>query len=191
MTITKENKIIARTILGIFGGKPNVSRYWDDNYDSNIDILAALDRPFDSITSYSTIGLSDYSIGYSVEEKPLRVEIVGASASTFEFFPNILSTCAFNIINNQLPVSPGEIFSDVVKMYYPKSDMEHILFSSPFLWEELETIDFPEKKVTWLLAVPISTKEYLYADKEGTEALEDLFEQKNIDIFDLNRNSII
>lgn len=62
-----------------------------------MDILDAIDRPYDGITAYSTIGLSDYSIGYSVDEKPLRIEIVGASDTIYEFFPNILSTCAFSI----------------------------------------------------------------------------------------------
>lgn len=76
-------------------------------------------------------------------------------------------------------------------MYYPDSEMEHVIFTSPFLWEKLKTIDFPDKKVTWLLALPISTKEFLFAEKEGTEALEDLFEKNDIDIFDVRRNSIL
>ncbi len=191
MTVTKENKIIARTALEAFGGKPSVSKYWDENKVSNVDILAIKDRPCEGVTSYSTIGLSDYSIGYSVDEKPLRIEIVGASATIFEFSPNILSTCAFNIINTNLSISHGEIFKGVINVYYPDSEMEHVLFTSPFLWEKLKSVDFPDKKVTWLLAVPISTKEFLFAEKEGTEALEDLFEKKNINIFDVRRNSIL
>lgn len=191
MTVTKENKIIARTALEAFGGKPSVSKYWDENKVSSVDILSTIDRPYEGVTSYSTIGLSDYSIGYSVDEKPLRIEIVGASATLFEFFPNIVSTCAFNIINTKLPIAHGEIFKGVVRMYYPNSEMEHVLFTSPFLWEKLNSIDFLDKKVTWLLAVPISKKELLFAEEEGTEALEDLFEKKDIDIFDIRRNSVL
>ena len=192
MTVTKENKIIAKTALNAFGGTPRVNKYWDDKNISNIDILVATDRPGDGITSYSTIGLSDYSIGYSVDEKPLRVEIVGSSATIFEYFPNILSTCAFNIINTNLSIFHGEIFKGIIKMYYPDNEMEHVLFTSPFLWEEqLKTLDINEKKVAWLLAVPISSKELLFAEKEGTEALEDLFEKNEIDIFDIKRKSIL
>ena len=191
MTVTKENKIIARTALESFGGKPSVSKYWDENKVSSVDILSTIDRPYEGVTSYSTIGLSDYSIGYSVDEKPLRIEIVGASATLFEFFPNIVSTCAFNIINTKLPIAHGEIFKGVVRMYYPNSEMEHVLFTSPFLWEKLNSIDFLDKKVTWLLAVPISKKELLFAEEEGTEALVDLFEKKDIDIFDIRRNSVL
>ncbi|WP_026906911.1 suppressor of fused domain protein [Paucisalibacillus globulus] len=191
MTVTKDNKIVARTALEAFGGKPSVSKYWDENNVSNVDILSTKDRPYEGVTSYSTIGLSDYSIGYSIDEKPLRIEIVGASATIFEFFPNILSTCAFNIINTKLPITHGKIFKGVIRMYFPNSEMEHVLFTSPFLWEKLNSIDFIDKKVTWLLTVPISTKELLFAEKEGTEALEDLFEKKDIDIFDIKRKSVL
>lgn len=191
MTITNDNKIIAKNAFEIFGGKPSVSRYWDENEVSSIDIFEATDRPYENISTYSTIGLSDYSIGLSVDEIPLRIEIVGASYSTFEFYPNIISTCAFNIINTNLSIYHGTIFNDVVKMYYTRSEMEHILFMQPFLWDKHKVMNFPDKKVVWLLAVPISTKELLLAEKEGSEALEHLFVQKEINIFDITRNSVI
>nr|WP_276570023.1 suppressor of fused domain protein [Paenibacillus alvei] len=93
-------------------------------------------RPYDGLTSYSTIGLSDYTIGYSVNEKPLRTEIVRACATEYEFFPNILTTCAFFIINSKFSVSPGKIFQDIIQMYYLDYEMKHVLFTSPFLWED-------------------------------------------------------
>lgn len=62
----------------------------------------------------------------------------------------------------------------------------------PFLWEgQLQTIDFSDKKVAWLLAVPISEKEYLFAQQNGSNKLEDLFEQNEIDIFDIKRDSVL
>ncbi|MTH54541.1 suppressor of fused domain protein [Bacillus mangrovi] len=191
MSITKENKMIAKSALEAFGGKPSVSRYWDENNDSNIDLLSVLNKPFDGVTSISTIGLSEYPIEYSIDEKPLRIEIAGACGSEFEYFANVLSACAFNIINTKMHVSHGEVFKDVIKMYDSESEMKHVLFTSPFIWENLDNIDFPDKKVTWLLAVPISTEELLFAKKEGTEALEDLFEKEDIDIFNLNRQSVL
>ena len=60
MSVTDEKKIIARTALEVLGGKPKVLKYWDDNNISNIDILVTIDRPYENVTSYSTIGLSDY-----------------------------------------------------------------------------------------------------------------------------------
>lgn len=192
MSVNDQKKLIARTALNAFGGKPTVTKYWDDNKHNSIDILTTIERPYEGVSSFSTIGLLDYSIGYSVDETPLRLEIVGAIGSEYANFPNILATCAFFVINSKTTCSPGTIFRDVVSMYEPSSEMKHILLVPPFLWEEsLKTIDLPDKKVAWLLAVPISENEYIYASEKGTDALEDLFEKEEIDIFDLERKSVI
>lgn len=191
MSISNENKIIAKTALHAFGGKPSVSKYWDENNVSNIDMLSTVNRPFDGVSSYSTIGLSDHSIELTVDETPLRIEIVGASATDYEQFPNILSSCAFCIINSKFSVSHGKVFRDIIKMYYSNTEMKHVLFVSPFLWEDLKTLEFPNKKVAWLLAVPISENEYLFAQEKGIDSLEELFEQEEINIFDLERESIL
>lgn len=191
MGISNANKMIAKSALQAFGGKPSISKYWDDTNVSNIDLLTAVNRPYDGVTSYSTIGLSDHLIDYKIDGKPLRLEIVGACATENEHYPNVLATCAFCVINSKYSVSPGKVFRDIIKMYYPSIEMKHILFVSPFLWEDLQTLDFPDKRVAWLLAIPISENEYLFAQEKGTETLEDLFEQKEIDIFDIERKSIV
>lgn len=41
------------------------------------------------------------------------------------------------------------------------------------------------------MIIPISEEEKCYADKFGVYALEELFEEKQINVFDLERNSII
>ncbi|EJO5347061.1 suppressor of fused domain protein [Clostridium botulinum] len=192
MSISKEKKIIAKSAFDAFGGKPLVVKYWDDKKEHSIDILLCNDRPDDGVTSYSTIGLSSYSIGYKTDNVPLRVEIVGACASGFDCFSNILASCAFNVINTKFKCYPGAIFENVVKFYKPDYFMKHILFSSPFLWEDkLKTLNFEDKKVAWLLAIPISEEEFKYANDKGSDALEELFEEHQIDIFNLNRKSVL
>lgn len=191
MTVSSESKIIAKEAFDVFGGKPIVSKYWDDKKESSIDIILCSDRPYKGVTSYSTIGLSEYNIGYTSEDIPLRVELVGACASHFQDFPNILASCAFNIINTKFACYPGAIFQNVVGFYNANSEMQHVLFTTPFIWEKtLETISFQHKKVTWLLAVPISNEELKYASENSADALEELFEKYQIDIFDLNRKSV-
>lgn len=160
MGVTQENKVIARTVLGAFGGKPKVTKYWDDNKNSSIDILSVSDQPQEGITSYSTLGLSDHSINYEVNGTPLRIEIVAAMESASDIYANVLSTCAFNIINSNFTCAPGVIFKNVISMYDQETDMKHIMFVPPFLWEEdLELLEFSNKNVTWLMALPISEGE--------------------------------
>ncbi|CRK84568.1 suppressor of fused domain protein [Neobacillus massiliamazoniensis] len=182
MTVSEENKVIARTALNAFEGKPKVFKYWDDNNISSVDILSCEDRNFEGILSYATLGLSDFSIGYEGNRIPLRAELVGAS--DFECFPNI--------INSKFECSLGTIFKGVIEMYLPDRHMKHILFLSPFLWEnKLKTIKFEKKQVAWLMAIPISEEEKNYADKNGLKALEELFDENQINIFDLERTSVI
>lgn len=186
MSVTNGNKIIARNAIEAFGGKPKVIKYWDEKKESSIDILESNDRPNSGVTAYSTIGLNEYSIGSISEDAPLVVEIVGVCATKIDLFANILASCAFNIINAKYKCYPGAIFENIVEFYIPDSGMKHILFTTPFLWEDrLKTIQLPDKKVAWLLAVPISEEEFKYVKENDTEALEEIFDVNQIDIFRL------
>jgi antitoxin YqcF len=190
--VTKENKAIYQVVSNIFGVASKVWSYADEHNNSSIDILICPDSPYELVTSYSTIGLSDYSINLQVDDIPLGIEIIGACESMFDQYPNILATCGFNIINSNFRCAPGIIFSNVIKMYLTDSPMQHILFIPPFGWDkEFETLHFQTKKVAWLLAVPISEAERQYANVNGPEALEKLFEEKQINIYDLFRKSVL
>jgi hypothetical protein len=77
-------------------------------------------------------------------------------------------------------------------MYGLSSTMNDIYFASPFLWPSLEkSILIDAKRVAWLLAMPVSREETEFAQRFGPQALEDLFEEKHIDIFDLNRPPVV
>lgn len=70
--------------------------------------------------------------------------------------------------------------------------MKHFLFVPPFLWEdELPTLEFEGRSIAWLLALPISDQERSFAESNGSDDLEDLFQQNQIDIFDLERPSVV
>ena len=70
--------------------------------------------------------------------------------------------------------------------------MKHVFFTSPFLWEnKLESLKLETKTVNWLLGIPISDAELDYRNENGVDALERLFEEKGIDVFDLERISVV
>lgn len=191
MNIIEKNKIIAKYLANTFGGKPSVYDFWDDNHSSSIPILSCVNSPLSGVTSYSTIGLSDKQI-ISDSKNNLGVELVGACGTNFKNFDNALATAAFCIINDNLTCSPGVVFPDILSMYKLSSTMKHILFVPPFIWEnELETISIEDKTIAWLLAIPISDEEKKFAEEKGSETLEDLFEKKQIDVYDLERRSVI
>jgi len=183
-------KIIAKKELEVIGGKPQVFRYWDDNKIKNIDILSSTDRPYCGIVSYATIGLSEHDIGLFNNNKSLRVELLGACNEKEAFFANILASVAFEVMK-QGKCLYGDIVQNVISEYSKNTEMKHVYLMDPFLWEEFKTLEFEDVSVAWLLLIPISEQEKEYAIVNGGEALEDKLEDAHIDIFDLNRKSIL
>ena len=182
-------KAIANRLLHDVGGRPNVYSF-NDAKGKEIDIFCGSDSPIEYVTSYSTIGLSSYSLNKKIGDKFLRVEIIGATDSKNDLFPNIISDCAFKVMDKFLSCTPGTVFLNTISDYYVDSNMKHILLTYPFLWD-LRDIEFESEYITWLLAVPISDSEYSFLKKNGYKKLETLFEKNQIDIYDLNRNSVI
>ena len=192
MEVSPDNKLIARHALAAFGGTPSVRAYHHDTERLTVDILRCDNRPCSGVTSYSTIGLSDspmYTGAHS--EYPTRLELAGACATASDQFANILASAAFCIMRTQKLYSTGSVMPEYVREYYPSTTVPHLYFTAPFLWEEtLRTIVCEMKRVSWLLIVPISDAEQGYLQEHGDNALEDLFEEHQIDVFDLSRPSV-
>ena len=184
------NKIIARKELEVIGGKPQVYRYWDEKYKKSVDILSCVDRPYPGVISYATIGLSEYDIGMLSDNKKFRVELLGACDEEEKFFVNILSTTAFEIMERH-NCGYGHIIPNVISQYIKDCEIKHIYLMNPFLWDGFKTVEFEDRKIAWLLIIPISNQEKEYAIANGWDALETKFEEADIDIFNLKRKSIV
>ncbi len=190
--VSEQNKIIARYVTGAFGGTPHVREFVHDTEPLTIDILWCDDRPVERATSYSTIGLSGYPMRSNGDEYPTRLEIAGACGSDAKKFPNVLSTAAFIVMRSGRLFSPGAVIPDCVSEYYQESTVPHLYFTSPFLWEDsLKTMELSSRKVSWLLAMPISQAEYDFLHERGDEELEKEFVKRQIDIYDLGRPSAV
>lgn len=184
------NKIVAKAEMKIFGGVPKVFRYWDDFKIRNIEILHCEDTPLKGVTSYATIGLNSIDIGLISNEKTLRVELMVASDIKNKYIPNIIASTAFEIMKTK-KCYPGYLLEDIIGQYMEDTEMKHILLTDPFLWSGCDSIIVDNMYVAWLMIVPISQSEYNYAVQNGSDALEELFEEYDIDIFNIYRNSIL
>ena len=182
-------KIIAKKELEIFGGKPQVNRYWNEPETMGIDILQCRNVPHETLLSCGTIGLANTDIGLTSGGKKLRVEAIGVCDIGEEIMPNIIATLAFTIMQRK-KCYPGLIIKNIVKEYID-ADMKHILLNDPFMWDNARSFSVGDIKVAWLMAIPVSDAEMAYADKHGVEALEDLLEEKDVDVADLWRKSVI
>lgn len=193
MSVSKYNRDIAKYTLSIIGGHPEVQGYGDSRSSSNVDIGSFSTTDYVGVVSYATFGLSDYSVGLldGDTEKEVRIELLNAAYARFEYAPNILATCAFNIINGQYTMRYGVIYPDVISEYYPDSEMKHMLFSTPYLWDNFGTLDYSDRKVTWLMGTPVSDEEFQYAAQYGSDVLMDKLEREHVDNLDIYRKSIL
>lgn len=184
------DKIIAQQILNIFENTPNFFRYCDETKSKFIDLAICSNMPEEGISSYATIGLFQTDIGLTYNTKPLRIELLAAGAQSVENFDNIIATTAFEIMDTQIAF-PGHIIDNVVAMYVPNSEMHHILLTHPFLWNNTQSLALKDLTVAWLMCVPISDQEKIYCKQNGLDSLETIFEQHQIDIFDITRHSTL
>lgn len=185
-------KDIEKKIHQNVGGKPRVQEYLDANNESQIDIYIGVSQPDEDSITCATIGLHEYSIGLELEDegKELRAEFIGMCDRQYEFYPNIVASCAFNIINSDFACKPGVVYSNVVKAFYPDCTVPHMLLTSPAYWEDLDETITEDRVIAWLTLIPISEAEYLFLQENGSDALEDLLEENNVDIFDFYRQSL-
>jgi hypothetical protein len=171
---------------------PNIRRFWDSNRSSSIDIFEAVDCPQLGVKTYSTIGLSNYPLLSEGKEISVRTEFIGACGSAFPKFDNVISTLAFLIINSRWFCAPGKIFPDVLLMHEASITMSDVYFCNQFLWgDKLNLLNLGDQKISWLMAMPISRKEAVFAQKNGAAKLEELLAENDIDFYNLNRPSVL
>lgn len=196
MKVSQDHVKIAKFVAGAIGLEPHVYPYYDNDRDSSIDVLDLVDPLDRNVKFYCSVGVSDCPNIIEMKDGStinIPVELLIAAYKDFEKAPNILSTCGFYMINDRRECQPGSVYKRMVETYYPGSDMKHIMFTRPFLWEDkLEPLQVGDKNVSFLLCIPVSDAELEYRNDNGVNALESLlFGQKNIDIFDLDRKSVL
>jgi antitoxin YqcF len=112
--ISAENKLIARYVAAAFGGTPRVIEYANESKSLTVGVLSCCDRPNKGVTSYSTIKLSDHPMKWGDGEFPTRLELAGVCVSTAEFFPNMLASAAFSIMQSEAARSCRMVSADTI-----------------------------------------------------------------------------
>lgn len=189
--ISPDNRAIARLAADAFGGKPSVREFAHDSLPLTVDILSCADGSGAAVTSYSTLGLSDHAMVNAQGEFPTRLEIAASMESAAIGFHQVLGSAAFRVMRTHEVIRPGRVFLDYVAEYFPGTDLPHLYFTAPFFWgDALSGGMFGSKRVSWLLAVPVSEAEVQYVRDHGDDALEQLLEARDADVTSLSRPSV-
>jgi hypothetical protein len=190
--VSETNKTIARKVAEAFGRQPKITTMWDADNRSSVYVAAVVDSPEKGLTSYSTVNLSDWPLYVDGRVYETRIEMMGTAPSEVELFESAVSTAAFCVIKQKWECYPGAIFPDVLAMYHLSTTMKHVLFTEPFPDSPLEkSLQLPDRLVTWLMMVPIGDSEYEFAKAQGWEALGQILEDRDIDVWDLERKPVV
>jgi len=182
-----DTKLVARYAISAFAAPPNVWRFTCAAEELSIDIGGCADRPLAGVLSYTTIGLSDYELSDGAEP-PARIELAAACASDRPLFPNILAAAAMQLIRRGEAVKPGGVVRNAIGEFYPRATVSHLYLTRPFLWgERLKCLRSETKSIAWLLAVPVTSGELLCLETQGDAGLEQLYQQRRIDMYSLGR----
>lgn len=171
---------------------PKVLSFSDESNENKIDIYIGENRPDMGLNTYSTIGLSQYSIDLICGDgREIRVEYIGMCNSDFSYYANIIASCALNIIKDNYSCKPGMVAIDAISNYCNDLAMKHIYYTVPIYWGNLQGIEIDNTVINWLFMIPISDEELEYLDKYGDEKFEELLELNEVDVFDIYRKSTI
>jgi hypothetical protein len=191
VAISPENKLIARRLALVFGGTPHVGAYKNTTDTLTVDILSCRDRPVDGVTSYSTITLSDHPMPWGDREFSARLELAGVCVNTVNSFPNLLASAAFHIMQSNALYHPGTVIPDLARRCQVSSTLPHLYLTAPFVWgDALNMLECETKKVTWLIAMPISESEYAFLREHSDLAFERFLQGQETDFSDPNRSTV-
>lgn len=184
-------KPLAHVLRDLFGGTPNVHKYHDHKHEEFVYVFSSVDRPDAGLTTWATVGMSRFDNKLTAADgRAIRIELVAACQSEFAAMGSVLSSCAFNVASGVYSVTPNVVHPDAVRANDDSVRMKHALLVTPYLWgDEPATIDEPDMVTEFLQVVPIDDDEYVYGRVNGADALVDLLEKAQIDVFDINRPS--
>ncbi len=184
---SSDTKLVARHAISTFGAPPSVWRFTCEREGFSLDIGGCVDRPVAGVVSYTTIGLSDCGV-VTGPESPAHVELGAACAADWPLFTNHQAAAAMLLAGRQKEVKAGDAVRDVVAEFYPHASVSHLYLTRPFLWgERLRSLRGEAKTITWLMAVPVTSGELLGLETQGDDVLEQLYRQRQIDMYGLGR----
>lgn len=179
-----------QTLSAMIDGKGRVHEYWDAGEQNSVAVATFEEQPQAGLTTFSTVTM--HQVHNDLDGKDIRVELLGVTEAGSDDFANVLSTAGFTMAKDGWLAAPGVVFPDLVKQYFPNTTTPHVMWTEPFVWEDLSTVEVEETgSVHWLMGLPLTDAEVELLHDQGRDALEDALEAADVAWFDLGRASTV
>ncbi|EPD53269.1 hypothetical protein HMPREF1210_01000 [Paenisporosarcina sp. HGH0030] len=150
--------------------------------------------PFQKTTTYSTLGLSNHILASPENEMEIRQELIMVSYSEFgdEGIPGILHQVGMSILKDHSALLRGDVIGPYGSLF-DDSNLEALYSSIPvYFHDSFHSYDIDTNSsilMTWL--IPITSQEAGFISKQGWDSFEDILEEKDPDLVDFYRESIV
>lgn len=158
-----------------------------------LDVFFAKGSPKQGFITACTLGLINRTTGFDYENKKIRSEILMSSHDNTDYTGRILTSIGLKLLESGVQYGYGTVICDVMELYYPLSDMKHVVFVTPppsFGGRFVHT-ECNGEIIAFLYAMVISDKEKEYMNKNGIPALMQVLGENNADFYDLDRISVL
>ena len=187
--ITKHRKRVANAVRGVVGGTPKMIPHVSERDGLGVHMLEQECAPRGAHL-FSTIGLHEYDFSYLSNGHSIRVELLAEFDMNVEGASSFVSTCAFTLIEKNLPITPDTVVQNVAREIWPDSSMRHAFIVDPYSFS-VETMRFDSLIVTWLQVFPISESEFQHARTNGAAALRELLHRADANVFEVDRPTVV
>ena len=166
---------------------------WGVTKDSGgIRVVRFLEQPYEGVTTYTTLGMSDRVLPMAGERK-VRQELVCFADNRFsnEQIASFLLTFGEFVCGKNQALLRGDIVGPSQPII-PDVRCDGVYASMPVLYDgDFATYDrsMPPTVLVWL--IPILAAEAAFVRREGWSRFEDLLKHENPDFGDLNREPIV
>lgn len=151
----------------------------------NIQVVRFNSVPFDGISTYATLGLSNFIL--NINSKQVRQELIFSAYDTYpaDEVASFLMTFAEYIANGGTGLLRGEIKMGPPLIRNVKSN--GVYASIPVVFaDELQVFNGGDSPVVFVWLIPITDTDAHFVIKNGWNKFEEELEQNNCDLWDLN-----
>ena len=169
-----------------------IEQGWKDSKsDEGIQIVAIKNSPYESVSTLSSLGMSNKELDLS-ETKRVRQELIFSTYSmdVSENIVSFLLSLCEAIINRKKAVLRGEVIP-LSSQLEKRIGFSAVYCAIPVLFDDTFAIyakTCPSTVMVWI--IPIHQNEVDYIKNNGWEAFESLLEEADPDLCSLKRSSI-
>lgn len=171
----------------------DISGGWrDPNRQNPIQVAGFFDQPFKDINTYSTIGLSEHRL-VTATGKYIHQELVCTAYRNFagEKIASFLSTFADSIVSSHKALLRGDVVGPTGPVILG-SLLNSVYVAVPMIFpESFEVFDAAVPGIAFLWVIPIHEDEARFVRMNGWERFDELLEEKNPELWDLHRESVV